>query len=152
MKLTKLQELGNGRAKGVLPVSGGEGLPVWSLRGRQDGPTLVLTAGVHGCEYVGILALRRLFDSLETASLRGRVLLLPLVNGEGFFTGSKQVVPSDRKNLNRVFPPPPDGTRAERIAQAVVEQVYPQADFLLDLHGGDVNEAMTPLVFFPASA
>ena len=55
MKLTKLQELGNGRAKGVLPVSGGEGLPVWSLRGRQDGPTLVLTAGVHGCEYVGIL-------------------------------------------------------------------------------------------------
>ena len=152
MKLTKLRELGNGRAKGVLPVSGGEGLPVWSLRGRQDGPTLVLTAGVHGCEYVGILALRRLFDSLETASLRGRVLLLPLVNGEGFFTGSKQVVPSDRKNLNRVFPPPPDGTRTERVAQAVVEQVYPQADFLLDLHGGDVNEAMTPLVFFPASA
>lgn len=152
MKLMELRDLGNGRAKGVLPVPGGEGLPVWSVQGRQHGPTLVLTAGVHGCEYVGIVALRRLFDLLEPDELRGRVLLLPLVNGEGFYAGSKQVVPSDGKNLNRVFPPPPEGTRAERIAQAVVEQIYPQADFLLDLHGGDVNEAMTPLVFFPAAA
>ena len=115
-------------------------------------PTLVLTAGVHGCEYVGIMTLRRLFAQLAPAQIRGRVILLPLVNSEGFYAGSKQVVPSDGKNINRVFPPPEKGTMAQEIARTVVEQIYQEADFLLDLHGGDVNEAMTPLVFYPATA
>ncbi len=152
MNLLHWNDLGGGRGKGLLPVKGGDGLPVWMLQGAAPGPTLVLTAGVHGCEYVGIVALRRLFESLSPADLRGRVILLPLVNAEGFYAGSKQVVPGDGKNINRVFPPPADGTRAENIARAVVEEIYPEADFLLDLHGGDVNEAMTPLVFYPATA
>ena len=80
------------------------------------------------------------------------MILLPLVNGGGFYAGSKQVVPSDGKNINRVFPPLEEGTLAQEIARTVVEQIYPEADFLLDLHGGDVNEAMTPLVFYPATA
>ena len=80
------------------------------------------------------------------------MILLPLVNGEGFYSGSKQVVPSDGKNINRVFPPPEEGTPAQEVARTVVEQIYPEGDFLLDLHGGDVNEAMTPLVFYPATA
>lgn len=152
MQITDRKELETGRITGILPVRGGPGLPVWMIRGASDGPTLVLTAGVHGCEYVGIVALRRLFSSLSPAQIRGRVILLPLVNGEGFYTGSKQVVPSDGKNINRVFPPPAEGTRAQEIARTVAEQIYPEADFLLDLHGGDVNETMTPLVFYPATA
>ena len=152
MQITNRREVEAGRITGTLPVRGGPGLPVWMVCGESDGPTLVLTAGVHGCEYVGILALRHLFAQLSPARLRGRVILLPLVNGEGFYAGSKRVVPSDGKNINRVFPPPAEGTIAQEIARTVVEQIYPEADFLLDLHGGDVNEAMTPLVFFPATA
>ena len=98
------------------------------------------------------MTLRQLFATLSPAQIRGRVILMPLVNGEGFYAGSKQVVPSDGKNINRVFPPPAEGTMAQEIARTVVEQIYPNADFLLDLHGGDVNEAMTPLVFYPATA
>ena len=152
MKQIDWTELGGGRAAGILPVPGGEGLPLWRVTGAAAGPTLVLTAGVHGCEYVGIITLRRLLAALDPAQLRGQVLLLPLVNPDGFYAGSKQIVPADGKNINRVFPPPPDGSRAQQIARAVVERIYPQADFLLDLHGGDVNEAMTPLVFYPATA
>lgn len=152
MQLIDKKELETGRIAGILPVQGGPSLPVWMVCGVSDGPTLVLTAGVHGCEYVGIMTLRRLFAQLSPAKIRGRVILLPLVNGEGFYIGSKQVVPSDGKNINRVFPPPEEGTPAQEVARTVVEQIYPEGDFLLDLHGGDVNEAMTPLVFYPATA
>ena len=43
-----------------LPVPGGEPLEAWLLCGTHPGKTLVVTAGVHGCEYVGILALQKL--------------------------------------------------------------------------------------------
>ena len=152
MKQWNLRDLGDGRARGVIPVAGGEGLPVWCLTGQHPGPTLVLTAGVHGCEYIGILALRQLFDRTVDSRLWGQVLMLPLVNAAGFYQARRQIVPEDGKNINRVFPPPPHGTRAERIAEAIVSQLYPRADFLLDLHGGDVGETMTPLVFYPATA
>lgn len=153
MRLTQHQTLSPGRSRGFLPTgAGGPDLPVWTIEGDQPGPTLVLSAGVHGCEYVGILALRALFGQIQPKDLHGRLLLLPLVNAGGFYAGAKRVVPLDGKNINRVFPAPDGGTAAERIAYAIQTQVYPEADFLLDLHGGDANEAMTPLVFFPVDA
>ena len=152
MNWSKVQDLGGGRARGVLPTGRDRGIALWSIRGSRPGPTLVLTAGVHGCEYVGVVTLRRLFEQLKPEELAGRVLLLPLVNPSGFYAGAKQVVPEDGKNLNRVFPAPENGTASERIARAVQDHIYPEVDFLLDLHGGDANEAMMPLVFFPADA
>ena len=119
--------------------------------GCRPGKTLVVTAGVHGCEYVGIEALNRLKRELEPAALSGRVILLPLVNPEGFYHGSKQTIPADGQNLNRMFPGKSDGTFSSQLARVLEETLYPEADFLMDLHGGDVNEALTPLVFFPAS-
>ena len=109
MKLLDLQVLGDKRKKGVLPAGEGPDLPVWIVEGDAAGPTLVLTAGVHGCEYVGILTLRRLFQELSPREFRGRVLLLPLLNPGAFHAGRKWVVPADGKNLNRVFPPPEQG-------------------------------------------
>lgn len=152
MNLTDIQEIAPGKSRAQLPLPGGGGLPVWTIQGAYPGPTLVLTAGVHGCEYVGIVALRILFEQTAPETLQGRLLLLPLLNAGGFFQGRKRIVPEDGKNLNRVFPAPANGSRSEQIAWTVQEQVYPEADFLLDLHGGDSNEAMTPLVFFPGDA
>lgn len=152
MQRIEIHKVAEGKEQGWLPLEGGGRLAVWTIQGAAPGPTLVLTTGVHGCEYVGIVALRRLFGETDPKRLRGRLLLLPLVNAEGVYAGAKQVVPQDGKNLNRVFPASPGGTEADRIAWAVQEQIYPEADFLLDLHGGDVNETMTPLVFFPATA
>ena len=135
-----------------LPVPGSEPLEAWLLCGTHPGKTLVVTAGVHGCEYVGILALQKLVETLDCAALCGQVILLPLVNPKGFFAGVKQLNPADGKNLNREFPGREDGTETQRMAWAIENILYPEADFLLDLHGGDWNEELTPLVFFPCGA
>lgn len=119
--------------------------------GCRPGKTLVVTAGVHGCEYVGIETLNQLKKELNPAALSGRVILLPLVNPEGFYHGSKQTIPADGQNLNRMFPGKSDGTFSSQLARVLEETLYPEADFLMDLHGGDVNEALTPLIFFPTA-
>lgn len=132
-----------------LKASSGLQLPLWLIRGAQDGPTLAVTAGVHGCEYPGIEAVRRLYEAADPQQLCGNLLLLPLANPNGFYQGAKQLVPSCGRNLNRVFPGCSDGDQAAQIAHAIEKHIYPQADFLLDMHSGDINEELTPLIFFP---
>ena len=135
----------------LLPVTSPYPVEMTVICGSRPGKTLVVTAGVHGCEYVGIEALNRLKRELEPCALSGRVILLPLVNPEGFYHGSKQTIPADGQNLNRMFPGNPEGTFSSQLARVLEETLYPEADFLMDLHGGDVNEALTPLIFFPAA-
>ena len=73
------------KARRSLPTAGGPNLPLWLVRGGEEGPTLAVTAGVHGCEYAGIQAVRRLYESVEPGALRGRLLLIPLANPGGFY-------------------------------------------------------------------
>lgn len=127
-------------------------IPVYGICGEETGKTLVITAGVHGCEYVGVQTARKLWKSLKCEEMKGQVIILPLVNAEGFYEGAKQIVPTDGKNLNRMFPGKRDGSLSEQIAYVIEKEIYPCADFLIDLHGGDCNEVMTPLVFFPVAA
>lgn len=154
MKFMRLSDLkaGSGEKQTLLlPVTSPYPVEMTVICGCRPGKTLVVTAGVHGCEYVGIETLNRLKRELEPAALSGRVILLPLVNPEGFYQGSKQTIPTDGKNLNRMFPGKSDGTFSSQLARVLEETLYPEADFLMDLHGGDVNEALTPLIFFPTA-
>ena len=134
-----------------IPVKGAEPLEAFVVRGAKPGKTLVLTSGVHGCEYVGVEALRTVFKKLSPEMLSGAVILLPVANPSGFYQGAKQVVPEDGVNLNRAFPGEENGSLAYRIAYAVERYLYPAADFLADLHSGDCNESLHPLVFFPTA-
>ena len=152
MKPLNIEMTPGEKRKVTLTLPGGHQMPVWLMQGTEAGKTLVLTAGVHGCEYVGIQAAKHLFNTLETATLRGRIVILPLINQSGFFSGSKQIMVEDGKNINRVFPGSATGTKSEQIAYWLEKEVYPVADFIIDLHGGDSNEEMTPLVFFPVDA
>jgi predicted deacylase len=136
----------------VLDIHGGLKLPVWLAIGQNPGPRLVVAAGVHGCEYVGVLAAKTLYDQIETSELCGALVILPLINSSGFFHGLKQFVREDGLNLNRVFPGEPDGSASHRLAKVIEKRIYPLADFLIDLHGGDSNEEMEPLVFFSKAA
>lgn len=131
-----------------IPVKDAEPLNVLCICGTNPGKSLVLTAGVHGCEYVGVETLKNIFKKLEPEMLSGNVILLPLTNRGGFYDGAKQVVPQDGINLNRAFPGNEHGSLAYRIAYAVEQHLYPAADFLVDLHSGDCNETLYPLVFF----
>ena len=127
-------------------------IPVRIIHGAYPGKTLTVTAGVHGNEYVGILACRRIWEELSADVLHGNLILMPLVNAQGFYAGAKQLVPADGKNLNREFPGDPTGTLTQQMAYAIEKNIYPQSDFILDLHGGDSFEELTPLIFFPCAA
>lgn len=154
MKFMRLSDLkaGSGEKQTLLlPVTSPYPVEMTVICGCRPGKTLVVTAGVHGCEYVGIETLNQLKKELNPAALSGRVILLPLVNPEGFYHGSKQTIPTDGQNLNRMFPGKSDGTFSSQLARVLEETLYPEADFLMDLHGGDVNEALTPLIFFPTA-
>lgn len=122
------------------------------ISGAKSGKTLAVTAGVHGCEYVGIQAIKELMREIDPQELSGDLILLPLINENGFYEGAKQIVPEDGENLNRCFPGDSNKSITYRIAKALEEQLYPEIDFLMDLHGGDVQESMVPLVFFPTDA
>ena len=67
----------------ILPVSNDISLEVICCCGERPGKTLVLTSGVHGCEYVGVETLKRLSNTLEPKKLTGNVVLLPLANPRG---------------------------------------------------------------------
>ena len=122
------------------------------IQGTRPGKCLAVTAGVHGCEYVGIQAARALISELQPEEISGTVIILPVVNESGFYHGLKQIVREDGVNLNRAFPGNVNGSVTYRIAAAIEEHLYGRADFLLDLHCGDINEMLTPLVFYPVAA
>lgn len=135
----------------LIPVPDADAIEAVIVQGAFPGKTLVVTAGVHGCEYVGIQAVQEILQELRPQELFGRVLLVPLVNAAGFYAGT-DLVPADRNNLNRCFPGSARGGVTQRMAYALEQVLYKEADFLLDLHGGGSGESMTPLVFFPVGA
>ena len=133
----------------------GEQTPVMEVRGDAAGPRLSVIAGVHGCEYASMAALRRWAPRQAARELRGTVTVVPVVNLPAFRARSPFVVPEDGKNLNRCFPGDPAGTLAERLADAVFRHVIAGADALVDMHAGDLVEALEPFAMYdggPAEA
>jgi uncharacterized protein len=128
------------------------GIPYVNVVGEAgEGPRLTVIAGVHGTEYTSIAAARELLAELRPAELSGTVTVAPLINLPAFWARSPFVVPLDGKNLNRSFPGDAGGSAAERIAAAVTERLIKGSDYLIDLHAGDLPEALEPFVFYDAS-
>jgi predicted deacylase len=132
------------RVNGVIQVARGvdaaADVPVIVINGARPGPMMALVAGAHGTEYASIVALQKLARSVEPAALSGSVVIAPLLNVAAF----KQVVPhlnpADGKNMNRFYPGKADGTQTERISWAITKQLIERCDYLLDFHGGDLDE------------
>lgn len=123
-------------------------LPIYVVQGEKPGPTLCLTAGVHGTEYPGIEAALRLYYEVDPKALAGRIIGCPFCNFSSFRERSMFVNPLDGKNLNYVFPGRPDGTITEVIADFLLNKVVALADYHIDLHSGDVIEDLHPFVFY----
>ena len=115
------------------------GLPlrvaVHDVSGDNPGPTIGITAAIHGDELAPVEALRRLVGTLDPAQLRGRLLIAPVVNPLAFQSQTRHT-PQDMQNLNRVFPGDPNGWLTEQLAAAFVRDFMPRIDVLLDLHAG----------------
>lgn len=141
------------KRSGFLPVCGGGAeLPVTLICGKTPGPAVLISAGVHNAEYVGIQAAVELAQELEPEQLTGSVALIHLMNPTGYEHRTMSLVYEDEKNLNRIFPGKADGTLGERIAFTVTETFLRHADAYLDLHSGDGYEELTPYVYCQGAA
>ena len=140
------------RANGFLQVPGGvdpaASIPVIVINGAKVGPTLALVAGAHGTEYSSIIALERIAQQANPAEMSGAVIVLPLLNQASFAQKVPHLNPIDGKNMNRFYPGKADGTQTERISWAVSQQVIAKADYLLDFHGGDLDENMRSYAYW----
>jgi predicted deacylase len=119
-------------------------MPVFVARGAAAGPTLCLTAGVHGDELNGVEIARRAFSTIDARALRGTVIALPAINAEGVRTGNRYL--SDRRDLNRAFPGSAGGSVARLIAYKVSTEVLVHCDALIDLHTASNERTNLPQI------
>lgn len=141
------------RVSGFLSLGDGEfQLPVTILNGEEPGKTVLITAGIHAEEYVGIQAAVELADRLKTEKIAGTVVIVKVINREAFEKRSGSFGYEDGKNLNRVFPGNPKGTQMERLAWGIEKELFPVADYYIDLHSGDSYEQLAPYVYYAGQA
>lgn len=138
---------------GYLELGQGEfRLPAAVLHGTRPGKTMLITAGVHGGEYVGIQAAIELAQKLKIQKVAGTIIIVKVINVPAFERRNGSMGLTDGKNLNREFPGNPKGTEMERLAWAVSHELQPAADYYIDLHSGDDYEQLTSYVYYAGMA
>lgn len=138
---------------GYLELGGGKfRLPAAVLHGEQPGRTMLITAGVHSGEYVGIQAAIELSQKLKIEKVTGTVIIVKVMNRTAFEKRGGSLGYADQKDLNRVFPGKEDGTETERLAWTAAKELLPAADYYIDLHSGDDYEQLTPYVYYAGRA
>ncbi len=141
------------KKSGFLTIGNGEfELPATVLYGEKPGKTVLITAGIHAGEYVGIQSAVELAERLKIEKIAGTVLIVKAVNREAFEKRSGSEGFQDGLNLNRVFPGKEDGSQMERLAYAIEKELFPLADYYIDLHSGDSYEQLTPYVYYAGMA
>ena len=141
------------RVHGFITIGNGEfSLPATIIRGEKEGKTALITAGIHAGEYVGIQSAVELGRDLKIEKMTGTVILVKVVGKEEFENRHGSLCRATGENLNRVFPGKKDGTKYEKLAYAVVEELQKIADYYIDLHSGDDYEKLTPYVYYAGKA
>src|SRR3989440_3098034 len=140
------------KATGFLDVPAGADagtqIPVIVLHGAKPGPTLALVSGAHGTEYASIIAIEGLIQTLDPSQISGTVILLPLVNIASFQQKVPHVNPVDNKSMNRFYPGKEDGTQTERASFLITREIVDRCDYLIDYHGGDLDESLRPYAYW----
>lgn len=119
-------------------------LSVMVFHGRRPGPTVFVSAAVHGDEINGVEVIRRLARSSRLNSLAGTLLLVPIVNSFGFI-GHSRYLP-DRRDLNRSFPGGARGSLAARLAHLFMSEVVGRCSLGIDLHTAAVHRTNLPQI------
>lgn len=127
----------------------GYSIPTTIINGKKSGKIVAISSGIHNCEYVGIQSAIELSQEIDPENINGTVIIFHPVNYSGFFHKIPAVIPEDNKNLNRAFPGIENGSISDKIAYHFSKFLYPQLDFFIDLHGGDLYERATNFVYSP---
>ena len=132
------------KAKGYVKVGEASthdvNMPYIVVNGSEPGPRLCVLGGIHPLEYASIEGVLRVAKEVEPGDLKGTLIIVPVVNTDGFDARAAFNNPIDYVNQNRVFPGDPEGTMSRRVAGALFENFVSKADALIDSHGGDLTE------------
>ena len=119
-------------------------IPVFVKCGKRAGPTLFISAAIHGDELNGIEIVSRVINSRSIARLKGTLIAVPMVNVYGVLNQSRYL--PDRRDLNRSFPGSKKGSLAGRLAHLFFNEVVLRSDFGIDLHTGAIHRSNLPQV------
>lgn len=136
----KLVDLPVSKLSNHTPVT----LPVHVLRGPRSGPTMFVSAAIHGDELNGVEIIRRTLRALQPGNISGTLLCVPVVNAYGFI-GRSRYLP-DRRDLNRAFPGSSNGSLAARLANLFLNEVVKRCQFGIDLHTAAVHRVNLPQI------
>ncbi|GAB5381929.1 MAG: succinylglutamate desuccinylase/aspartoacylase family protein [Aliiglaciecola sp.] len=117
-------------------------IPVHVQRGKRPGPTLFVSAAIHGDELNGIEIVGRLLNSKSIKNLRGTLIAVPMVNVYGVLNQSRYL--PDRRDLNRSFPGSKKGSLAGRLAHSFLNEIVAKCDVGIDLHTGAIHRSNLP--------
>jgi predicted deacylase len=137
------------KIQGYLSVEGTPvEMPVTIINGKNPGKRVLITGGTHGGEYPGVETSIRLAKQMSPEDINGCVVIVHPVNVPAFFAKLQYVGPYDGLNLNREYPGLATGTVTQRIAYTISSKLFTQSDFYMDLHGGDLHEALVPFAIY----
>ncbi len=121
-------------------------VPVYVFHGKKEGPTLFITAAIHGDEINGVEIMRRLHHSSQIKRLRGTLITIPIVNVYGLMLHSRYL--PDRRDLNRQFPGSEHGSMASQLAYLIMTEIVQHSTHGIDLHTGALHRSNYPQVRF----
>lgn len=117
-------------------------MPIQVMRAKLPGPTVFVSAAVHGDELNGIEIIRRLIKSKSLKITKGTLILVPMVNVYGVLNQSRYM--PDRRDLNRTFPGSAQGSLAGRVADKFLTEIVRHCDYGIDLHTGAIHRSNLP--------
>jgi predicted deacylase len=119
-------------------------LPVHIIRAKKTGPTMFISAAVHGDELNGIEIIRRLITENKLKLIKGTLIAVPMVNVYGVVNQSRYM--PDRRDLNRCFPGSVKGSLAGRVAHIFLNEIVKHCDYGIDLHTGAIHRSNLPQI------
>ena len=119
-------------------------MPVHIINGREAGPTVFISAAMHGNEINGVEIIHRLIKSNEMKNLKGTLIAVPVVNVYGFIAQSRYL--PDRRDLNRSFPGSGKGSMASRLAHLFMHEIVRKCTHGIDLHTGAIGRTNLPQI------
>ena len=107
-------------------------VPIIVAKGKKEGPTIGLTAAIHGNELNGIPVIQRIFDQLDVSNLAGNIVGVFVLNVPGVLMGQRKF--NDGTDLNRIAPGSENGNKSQIYVHRLIEKIIHEFDYLIDLH------------------
>lgn len=119
-------------------------IPIIVERSKYSGPTILLSAGLHGDEINGIEIVRQIITKNINKPKIGTIICIPVINVFGFVNQSREF--PDKRDLNRVFPGSKKGSLASRFAYYLLKEIMPHIDYAIDFHAGGASRFNAPQI------